>query len=464
MPNASASVLLVWAALFNEPSLPENQPLPAPLRTLTAANASQLAQAVSTAQPGSHIVLADGDYGAVSIAGKDFPATARLVIRARNLHGARFTGLTIHSDGVIVSGVSVLGSRAPTTGLPDTDSAAIWVASAAIWVAGDDVRITRCKVNAQGAQYGIASGANNAGTLPTIEQKGWGSRRLVIDHCDVTRWTGRGIFVQYPTRDPIISKNYIHHNAACTVDCATVMVGENYFDRGSRVNAIYRFNYLEGQNIGDYSHFKGSGNTFAFNVIADGMEVQNRRGIDNIYVGNNMRTTVLRVADLDGVYIGNRALELQVLGGNSRHFNRLYGGRTEWPTLPGGSCVTISCKQPGTETATKPAASNARVAGNFGRMIVGMHTALRGLYGGFCKVDPTPVDGIMIYQHDRAPEMHDPKWGGKCNVAGFSWIRNVANRWQTPAPSAWWQGTWWGAFGMPTPAAFGKSAVGPLAP
>jgi len=68
--------------------------LPAPLRTVPVANASQLSSALANAQPGDHIVLADGTYnlgGRMQLT-RSGTAQAPIVIRAQNVLGAKLPG------------------------------------------------------------------------------------------------------------------------------------------------------------------------------------------------------------------------------------------------------------------------------------------------------------------------------------------------------------------------------------
>ncbi len=68
--------------------------LPSPLRTIQVANASQLTSALANAQPGDHIVLADGTYnlsGRMQIT-RSGTAQNPIVIRAANVLGAKLPG------------------------------------------------------------------------------------------------------------------------------------------------------------------------------------------------------------------------------------------------------------------------------------------------------------------------------------------------------------------------------------
>ncbi|MEJ5231646.1 MAG: Ig-like domain-containing protein [Geminicoccaceae bacterium] len=68
--------------------------LPTPLRTINVANASQLSSALANAQPGDHIVLADGTYdlgGRMQLT-RSGTAQAPIVVRAQNVLGARLPG------------------------------------------------------------------------------------------------------------------------------------------------------------------------------------------------------------------------------------------------------------------------------------------------------------------------------------------------------------------------------------
>jgi hypothetical protein len=70
--------------------LPEDLPLP-PAGTILSANTANFNSVYASAAAGSHIVMANGNYGARTL-NRSFPSGNRLVIRAQNLLGAAQLG------------------------------------------------------------------------------------------------------------------------------------------------------------------------------------------------------------------------------------------------------------------------------------------------------------------------------------------------------------------------------------
>ncbi len=79
--------------------------LPTPQRTVNVSSNSQLSAALSSAQPGDHIVLADGSYGGSTIT-KSGTGAKPIVIRSANLHGAKIGG-DIRIEGAYVAVVGL---------------------------------------------------------------------------------------------------------------------------------------------------------------------------------------------------------------------------------------------------------------------------------------------------------------------------------------------------------------------
>ncbi|HRX72867.1 MAG TPA: DUF2341 domain-containing protein [Hyphomonas sp.] len=123
--------IAVTVATVQSPSTPSHDTgvsLPPALRTVNVSNGSQLAAALSNAQAGDHIVLANGSYGGgFMISGKSGTAEKPIVIRAANLLKATLGGevqtcLTVSGGahvwvhglnftGYILNGISFSGQR-----------------------------------------------------------------------------------------------------------------------------------------------------------------------------------------------------------------------------------------------------------------------------------------------------------------------------------------------------------------
>ncbi len=122
---------------------------PDPLRTVNVANSSELTAALASAQPGDHIVLADGSYGAVSM---DPSGTAAnpIVIRAENLLQASFTAIDLNGSYLFLWGVM-------------TETATNWAA---------DNTFRRCKFSGAGQSNGLLNQLNGD--------------RLSVAYCEIT--------------------------------------------------------------------------------------------------------------------------------------------------------------------------------------------------------------------------------------------------------------------------------------
>jgi len=68
---------------------PAGEELPSPVRVINVSTASQLANALASAQPGDHIVLADGTYPEKIKISRSGTSTAPIVIRAKNVLAAK---------------------------------------------------------------------------------------------------------------------------------------------------------------------------------------------------------------------------------------------------------------------------------------------------------------------------------------------------------------------------------------
>jgi len=141
--------------------------LPSPRRTIEVASTAELNSALAAAEPGDHIVLADGSYGAPDPITRAGTASDAIVVRAANLLGARVTsGLSrVDADHVIVYGLDFVGES--------------------IWF-GDGGRASTCKLwrcrfrDQTNSPDGIAVRLFNA---PDFDYA----------FCTVQNWAGRGL-------------------------------------------------------------------------------------------------------------------------------------------------------------------------------------------------------------------------------------------------------------------------------
>ena len=394
-------------------SLPEDEPLPRPHRVLVAADARDLTAAIAAAKPGDHITLADGVYGDFTISA-DFPRSRRLVVRAQTPLAARFTSLTIAGSGIVVDGVSI-----------DTGSLS---APAALTITGREVRVTRFR-------------SRNGESAIRLE----GAVDALIDRCELSHYSWRGVFADGETRRPIVSRCWVHSGVINPTGrdlLSAVALGNVWPDRFAPVGAIVRFNYFERLAKGDYIHLKSSDNTIAFNVFVKtsrSNEVANRNGLRNVFAGNSAVDMNMVLADYDGLALGNRAGRIDIRAGNSSRFT----------DAQATSCATWDCES--ASAAIQYASRRARAGGNLGPVVVGR------AFPKWCAQEPTPSADVQIYQSP-PPTVH----AGTCD--GFTWVENLTDRYDEPVPPDWYRGQWWAADGFPRPASFAPDATGPGAP
>jgi hypothetical protein len=72
------------ATPVHSPTPSPNEDIPQPLRVINVSSSSQLTSAISSSQPGDHIVLADGSYSISKVTGKSGTANNPIVIKAAN--------------------------------------------------------------------------------------------------------------------------------------------------------------------------------------------------------------------------------------------------------------------------------------------------------------------------------------------------------------------------------------------
>lgn len=275
---------------------------PAPLKTVTVSNSSELFSAVNYAVPGTHIILNDGVYTSeVTISGtanEDAP----IVIRSKNLLGARFTeSVKLTGSYIIVSGIYVDGPG--------------------MILSGNYNRISRCRIH-----FGNLSGA-----CVQVEA-GRGGR---VDRCEMT--------VKGDDLDTFLTKNTWYFRSGVNmskVNHPGLLIDRNYFrdwpSKSSsspysssvptiiRIGSIQPDSVSEGQAIVEYNlfedchktshymskciHFKCSGNIARFNTVIDSERslIDSRTGWGNTFYGNYMENSGgIHIFDADNEVTGN---------------------------------------------------------------------------------------------------------------------------------------------------------------
>lgn len=279
--------------------LPEDEPLPQAASTLSA-NTSSFASVYSGASAGDHIVLANGNYGAINL-NRSFPPTNRIVIRAQNLLGATASSITITGSGHIVSGLDV-----------GTDGG-----GARLEPRASSFRFTRGRVTGGGFSINLGDGVSD----------------ILIDHCDLRRTEDRMFNCDGSKNQSniIVARNWVHD---LTQVAAGFLGGGDMFGWSSQnihrekpIGAIIRFNYCgpgEGPdpNIADYIHDKVSNNAYFCNFWdTTGTSLVMRFGLRKRFVGNYAPNANLRQwDDLAWIY-GNRLSWIQLPMGRSAYYD-----------------------------------------------------------------------------------------------------------------------------------------------
>jgi len=312
--------------------------LPTPLRTIDVANATQLANALSNARPGDHIVLANGTYtGNFTLT---VPGTAAnpIVVRAANKLGAVVSGgFRIRADHQILWGL-VFGNN---SGIQT-------------WT-GNSCKVLRCKFDG-GIQSNDAS---------TIELRG---ADCEIARCEFANHRSRAITVDVNggARRALIRYNWFHD----VVDNgsnfnAAIRIGESSLDENTTASCIVEYNLFERYDAryGETVALKSCDNTVRFNTLIDCRisAIQSRVGHRNAINANLVKDQTgaaggIRVMDRDNVLLGN------VLIGSGMRLEIFAGNR--------GPDERDNDYSP---PAYYPAAWNTILAGNRGNVLVGAY-------------------------------------------------------------------------------------------
>lgn len=134
---------------------PSGGDYPTPLRTRAVRNATELTNALASAQPGDLIVLENGTYSGDFVLSANGTDENPIVVRARNTLMAVVTGaFTLKGRRGIVYGVHFMG------------------ANAGVAIDGTDNRVTRCKFSRSKRKAAVHISST--------------STRARLDHCDIT--------------------------------------------------------------------------------------------------------------------------------------------------------------------------------------------------------------------------------------------------------------------------------------
>jgi poly(beta-D-mannuronate) lyase len=268
------------------------EPLPPCKRMVPVANAGALGGAVSGAMPGDCLIVADGNYGGISISAKG-TAQAPIVIRAENRLRASFTGtLTLNNAAyVVVEGFTFPGGTGAT-----------------INGSSNHNRITRCRFNSGTMNVSGNADANR------------------IDRCEFGPKNNDGNLMQ-PTgmsTNTRIDRNYFHDvsagggNGRETIRLGCCGATFDYHDTG---NVVEHNLLVNCSGEAEIVSIKSSKNTVRWNTIrASSGNLTLRAGRNNSIYGNYIfgdgRQGGIRMYE-DGHKIYNNYIETaQALIGN----------------------------------------------------------------------------------------------------------------------------------------------------
>jgi hypothetical protein len=231
----------------------------------------------ASAAAGSHIVLANGNYGARTL-NRSFPSGNRLVVRAQNQLGATFTSMQISGSGQIVSGVVVDRGAAVANGT-------------CLTVGGSNVRFTRGAVRNGGTSLLFGAGITDA----------------LIDHCQVHRFRDRATSLADPKdqRRITVARCWFHEILEGNDPFSNCFAwgAENIY-REREIDIVVRFCYAgpgiaAGVPENDYVHHKTSLYIYAFNRfdVPANHRISQRFGRKSRFVGNYGPNGRLRLWD-----------------------------------------------------------------------------------------------------------------------------------------------------------------------
>jgi hypothetical protein len=279
--GASRRNILFGIAAFPASSLLAGRPLPG--LTATVYNGYELHTAIETAGPGSSVLLAPGHYGDI---GRFILAGSNVSLRAQApLRTILRAPLVVEGDFVELDGFAF---------------------ESGVHLAGVGEVI-----------------ANSSFTGNGIEIKGVNTE---VHHCDISRYSDRGIDIRTSAAGAYIHDNRIH-------DClpgagAGIMVGTSTRDSSKRVGARIVNNTCTNLAAGgsETLSFKSSGNTMSGNDLINCNNITNRHGEDNEIVGNRLQGSKSIVVHDARTLVANNVASIAIMAGNAT-WNTLIQGK-----------------------------------------------------------------------------------------------------------------------------------------
>jgi len=278
---------------------------PSPLRIINVNNDEELITALDQAEPGDHIVLANGDYSGEFELTVDGTEANPIVIRAKNLLHARFISLPSWGTG------TSHGNNLPARDILTGNHTMLWGIDIApteqgvVAVRGDYSKVMRCRFTNSSLWFGSTGAAAGYNEFYDI--------------------TGIALIVKpavLHARNIHIYRNYFHDFIGEGNGHEAITLGQGVVDSDIETGNIVEYNVIENVNIEEeLIAVKSSNNILRFNTILDSPRgyIDNRHGSGNQYLGNWFDNCGgLEGFDMNNKYIGNRGLNsrLRVFSGD----------------------------------------------------------------------------------------------------------------------------------------------------
>ena len=357
-------------------------------------NCALLDAALSNANPGDVIVLADGNYNCDRILARNGTSSKPIIIRAANPRQARFISatLTVSGNYNVVENLTLDNSG--------------------IKITGDFNRITQNKFQ------------NNAGALKAAVTVDRGNSNR-IDHNEVVDYGAaqRGFRIipassgNNTAKKNVIDRNYLHRSLGPKQNGADgIQLGANPSHTNEQLYTIVEYNLLEQWEIdGEMISNKSSNNIIRFNTLADsdgqgpirhGSHIDvisnyfvNVRGLinygdDNKIIGNVVEkgNLVLRNGDIS---------QSAVPGGSSGHPASLRALVAANTVINGVLCV--GCRVPRGNNSRGVPANFTDLRGNKGKvtLLEQQNTTQSSTYNG------TVIPAVRLFPRDVGPRSPD---------------------------------------------------------
>ena len=297
--------------------------IPAATRTINVSSGSQLSSAISNAQAGDHIVLADGTYSGFTVS-RSGQNGKPIVIRAANTLGAKINGnIRLSGNYTWAIGFDVVGGGSGR-------------------LEGVGGRISSSRFRSNGRSISTAESARSA----------------IIDHNEIdsqskgteTGWFGIALLAsaEGASHHHHIFRNYLYGAPALKGGDDNTAIGcsVNGSRWATKTENTIEYNLIEDWYGDDEIIMaKASNCIIQFNTLIGGKEFDSRVGNGSKFIANWLeKDKGIRIHGKNHVVIGNRASQIRIYAGDGDNF--------------GGSVSYVTTE-------------NTIVAGNTGNLIVG---------------------------------------------------------------------------------------------